>query len=135
MITQQIFASVIDSQQVGYTAKNTSIERELLPQIPQARGFVSIITGLRRCGKSTLQLQVKNHFFPKEGLFLNFEDPRLAGIVTNDLERLYSEIIARKTKVLFFDEIQIVEGWEIFVNMLLRENFLIYIMIFFFWGH
>jgi uncharacterized protein len=28
---------------------------------------------------------------------------------------------------LFFDEIQIVESWEIFVNMLLREDFLIYI--------
>ncbi len=127
MITQQIFARVIDSQQSGYTKKNTGVERELLSQIPQANGFVSIITGLRRCGKSTLQLQVKNRYFPNEGLFLNFEDPRLAGFVTNDFERLYNEIIARKIKVLFFDEIQIVEGWEIFVNMLLRENFLIYI--------
>jgi uncharacterized protein len=127
MITQQVFARVIDSQQTGYTAKNTGVERELLSQIPQANGFVSIITGLRRCGKSTLQLQVKNCYFPNEGLFLNFEDPRLAGITTNDFERLYNEIITRKTKVLFFDEIQIVESWEIFVNMLLREDFLIYI--------
>jgi uncharacterized protein len=127
MITQQIFARIIDSQQLGYTSKNTGVERELLHQIPQASGFASIISGIRRCGKSTLQLQIKKQFFPTEGLFLNFEDPRLAGIVSNDLERLYAEIIARKTKVLFFDEIQIVEGWEIFVNMLLREDFLIYI--------
>ncbi len=127
MVTQQIFAKVIDSQQAGFTEKNTGIERELLHQIPQASGFASIITGIRRCGKSTLQLQVKNHFSPTEGLFLNFEDPRLAGIVTSDLERLYTEIIARKTKVLFFDEIQIVEGWEIFVNQLLREEILDYI--------
>jgi uncharacterized protein len=127
MITQQIFARIIDSQQLGYTSKNTGVERELLHQIPQASGFASIISGIRRCGKSTLQLQIKKQFFPTEGLFLNFEDPRLAGIVSNDLERLYTEIIARKTKVLFFDEIQIVEGWEIFVNMLLREDFLIYI--------
>lgn len=127
MITQQIFSTVIDSQQFGYTSKNTGIERELLHHIPQATGFASIISGMRRCGKSTLQLQIKKQFFPNEGLFLNFEDPRLAGIVSNDLERLYNEIIARKTKVLFFDEIQIVESWEIFVNQLLREDFLVYI--------
>jgi len=127
MITQQIFSTVIDSQQLGYTSKNTGVERELLHQIPQASGFASIITGIRRCGKSTLQLQIKKQFFPTGGLFLNFEDPRLAGIGSNDLERLYTEIIARKTKVLFFDEIQIVEAWEIFVNQLLREEFLVYI--------
>ncbi|HNQ68703.1 MAG TPA: ATP-binding protein [Bacteroidales bacterium] len=127
MITQQIFSTVIDSQQLSYTSKNTGIERELLHQIPQSSGFANIITGIRRCGKSTLQLQIKTQFFPDEGLFLNFEDPRLSGIVTNDLERLYAEIIARNTKVLFFDEIQIVEAWEIFVNQLLREDFLVYI--------
>lgn len=127
MITQQIFSTIIDSQQFGYTSKNTGVERELLHHIPQATGFASIISGIRRCGKSTLQLQIKKQFFPSEGLYLNFEDPRLAGIVSNDLERLYNEIIARKTKVLFFDEIQIVESWEIFVNQLLREDFLVYI--------
>ncbi len=127
MITKQIFSNIIESQQNVINAKKTGIERELLSQIPQVSGFASIITGLRRCGKSTLQLQVKKKFFPNEGLFLNFEDPRLAGMLIGDLDRLYSEIIARKTKVLFFDEIQIVEGWEIFVNQLLREDFLIYI--------
>lgn len=127
MITQKIFSSVIDSQQLSFKSKSTGIERELLHQVPQASGFASIISGIRRCGKSTLQLQIKKQFFPTEGLFLNFEDPRLAGIESSDLERLYTEIIARKTKVLFFDEIQIVKGWEIFVNQLLREDFLVYI--------
>ncbi|HPX75612.1 MAG TPA: ATP-binding protein [Bacteroidales bacterium] len=127
MITQKIFSSVIDSQQLSFKLKSTGIERELLHQVPQASGFASIISGIRRCGKSTLQLQIKKQFFPTEGLFLNFEDPRLAGIESSDLERLYTEIIARKTKVLFFDEIQIVKGWEIFVNQLLREEFLVYI--------
>ncbi len=127
MITQKIFSSVIDSQQLSFKSKSTGIERELLHQVPQASGFASIISGIRRCGKSTLQLQIKKQFFPTEGLFLNFEDPRLAGIESSDLERLYTEIIARKTKVLFFDEIQIVKGWEIFVNQLLREEYLVYI--------
>ncbi len=127
MITQQVFKQVIDTQQHSFLEKKTGIEREILHNIPQATGFASIITGIRRCGKSTLQLQLKKAFFESEGLFLNFEDPRLAGIETNDLERLYKEITDRKTKILFFDEIQIVKAWEIFVNQLLREGFLVYI--------
>ncbi len=127
MITQQVFKQVIDSQQQSFAEKKLGVQRELLNHIPQAKGFASIITGIRRCGKSTLQLQLKKAFFESEGLFLNFEDPRLAGIETNDLERLYNEIVERKTKILFFDEIQIVNGWEVFVNQLLREEFLVYI--------
>lgn len=125
MITQQVFKQVINTQERSFLEKKTGIEREILHNIPQAVGFASIITGIRRCGKSTLQLQLKKAFFEDEGLFLNFEDPRLAGIEINDLERLYNEIIERKTKILFFDEIQIVKGWEIFVNQLLREEFLV----------
>lgn len=127
MITQQIFATVIDAQQLVFKKKRTGIEREVLHKLPNATGFASIITGIRRCGKSTLQEQVRQTFFSNKGLFLNFEDPRLAGITTADFERLYNEINSRKTNILFFDEIQIVKGWEIFVNQLLREDFRVYI--------
>lgn len=127
MITQQIFATVIDDQQTVFEHKKTGVERELLHYLPNATGFASIITGVRRCGKSTLQLQIKQALFPNDGLFLNFEDPRLAGVEMGDFERLYAEIKNRKIKVLFFDEIQIVKGWEVFVNQLLREEFLVYI--------
>ncbi|MEX0596738.1 MAG: AAA family ATPase, partial [Candidatus Paceibacterota bacterium] len=127
MITQQTFAEVIDSQLPYYQKKDTGVAREILDEIPEATGFATIISGMRRCGKSTLQLQLKNKYFPKDGLFLNFEDPRLAGMETQDFERLYVEILKRKTKVLFFDEIQIIASWEIFVNQLLREEFRVFI--------
>jgi uncharacterized protein len=127
MITQQTFAEVIDSQLPYYQKKDTGVTREVLDEIPEATGFATIISGMRRCGKSTLQLQLKNKYFPNEGLFLNFEDPRLAGMETQDFERLYLEITKRNTKVLFFDEIQIITSWEIFVNQLLREEFRVFI--------
>ncbi|MGI6409867.1 MAG: hypothetical protein ACOX0V_01325 [Bacteroidales bacterium] len=66
MITQKIFSSIIDSQQLSFKSKSTGIERELLHQVPQASGFASIISGIRRCGKSTLQLQIKKQFFQPE---------------------------------------------------------------------
>lgn len=127
MILQQTFSSVIDTQQAVFMTKKTGVKRALLLNLPMATGFASIITGIRRCGKSTLQLQVKQTFFKNDGIFLNFEDPRLAGMQTSDFERLYTEILSRETKVLFFDELQIVNGWEIFVNQLLREDFVVHI--------
>jgi len=110
MIPQQTFNRVIDSQESTFKQKTLGIEREKLSEIPNATGFASIITGIRRCGKSTLQLQIQEKYFAKEGLYLHFEDPRLSGMEIADFERLYAEILARKTKILFFDEIQIVEG-------------------------
>lgn len=127
VITQQTFSEVIDAQQIFFQKKEVGVIREILDKIPEAIGFASIITGIRRCGKSTLQLQLKKKYFPQEGFFLNFEDPRLAGMETQDFERLYAEILKRKTPVLFFDEIQIVPAWEIFVNQLLREDFRVFI--------
>ncbi len=127
MITQQTFSAVIKAQKTGFYTKKLGVTREILDSIPNASGFASIITGIRRCGKSTLQAQLKNKYFANEGLFLNFEEPRLAGIDMYDFERLHAEIVQQNTKVLFFDEIQIVKGWEIFVNQLLREDFFVII--------
>lgn len=127
MIIQQTFSLVIDAQQDVISKKELGIERENLSEIPYATGFASIITGIRRCGKSTLQLQIQKKYFAKKGLFLNFEDPRLSGMEASDFERLYAEIIERKANILFFDEIQIVKGWEIFANQLLRENYNLFI--------
>jgi uncharacterized protein len=127
MITQQTFGEVIDAQLPFFKKKDTGVVREILGDIPAATGFATIITGMRRCGKSTLQLQLKKKYFPNEGFFLNFEDPRLAGMEIQDFERLYAEILKRNTKILFFDEIQIIPSWEIFVNQLLREEFRVFI--------
>ena len=41
--------------------------------------------------------------------------------------RLHREIEKRKINVLFFDEIQIVKGWEQYINQLLRENYKVFI--------
>ena len=123
MITQETFEAVLDAQNAHFDKKSTGIQRELLDTIPNASGFASIITGIRRSGKSTLQMQLKKKYFANDSLFLNFEDPRLAAIDIHDFERLYAVILQKKTKAIFFDEIQVVSGWEIFVNQLLREDF------------
>lgn len=49
MIPQQAFNRIIDSQQSTFKQKTLGIEREKLSEIPNATGFASIITGIRRC--------------------------------------------------------------------------------------
>lgn len=78
-----------------------------------------IVQGVRRCGKSTLLLQMLQHYdLPAQQCFVcNFEDPRLM----NELDyKLLSRIIdfartiipAHKPCYFFLDEIQNVQGWE-----------------------
>jgi len=60
---------------------------------------------------------------PDKALFLNFEDTRLAGFETDDFVRLSGEIKARNIKTLFFDEIQMLPNWELFVRELLDQDY------------
>lgn len=102
------------------------LSREILNDIPVIENFCSIITGIRRCGKSTLMLQILKRL-KGESLFLKFEDIRLSGFETSDFSRLNAEIERRAAKILFFDEIQIIDKWEIFINQLLNEGYLVFI--------
>ncbi|WP_447639896.1 ATP-binding protein [Paracnuella aquatica] len=102
--------------------KGDGVVREKLSDVRLHSGFVCIITGIRRCGKSTLLHQLLPSVSDKS-LFLNFEDPRLAAFESDDFRRLDNELNVRKVKNLFFDEIQVLEGWELYVRQKLDEDF------------
>ncbi|MEI6138373.1 MAG: ATP-binding protein [Mariniphaga sp.] len=100
----------------------------------------TILIGVRRCGKSTLMNQVINRLIlegvPKENLlFINFFDDRLGQIKPEELDKIlgaYFMIYPEKKysgKIYcFFDEIQVVQGWEPFIDRLLRtENCEVYL--------
>jgi len=126
MVRQEEIGYVIDAQKTSFLKKDVGLIRHALADIPIADSYATIITGIRRCGKSTLLLQLLNRDY-KEAIYLNFDDIRLAGFETQDLARLLAEIQRREIRVLFFDEIQNIEGWEIFVNQLLREDYRVFI--------
>jgi predicted AAA+ superfamily ATPase len=99
-----------------------------LPAIP---GKVLAVIGMRRCGKTTFLWQCLADRLaggvPRETLlYFNFEDERLAGLQTTDLQwlieiyyQLQPHLRDRKKVTLFLDEIQIVPRWETFVRRLL----------------
>ncbi len=126
MLRQEEIALVIDSQQEYFQRKDQGLIRESLSKIPIVESYATIITGLRRCGKSTLLLQLMKQKF-QNAIYLNFEDIRLIAFEPSDFPRLYSEIKQRAVQVIFFDEVQLVEKWEIFVNQLLREGYFVFV--------
>jgi len=126
MYRQEQIATVVDSQKERFLQKGQCIDREALPEVPVLDSFATIISGIRRCGKSTLLHQLIREKYP-DAFFLNFEDIRLSGFDVDDFTRLQSEIVARGIRVLCFDEIQLVKNWEMFIHQLLREGYMVFV--------
>lgn len=122
MLLQTQIAEVADTQSENFLSKNLGWERELLHNLEVLNNFALIVTGVRRCGKSTLLFQLLNEKFDR-AFYLNFEDSRLAGFENDDFKRLSIEITKRKPQVLFFDEIQMLKNWELFVRQKLDEGY------------
>ena len=126
MIQQETIRQVIEIQKGKLQAGSESLKRELLPVLPNLTSHALIISGIRRCGKSTLLLQMLKQKH-KNSLYLNFEDPRLFGFELADFQLLDTIILKMNVENLFFDEIQIINGWERYVRQKLDENYRIVI--------
>jgi uncharacterized protein len=88
------------------------------------KDLIKVVSGLRRCGKSTLfelyrQTLLQSGISEKQIVFLNFEDFELRKFL-NDLEGLYSHIIGQldltKSCYVFLDEVQNVKDFERLVD-------------------
>lgn len=89
---------------------------------------ITVLTGLRRAGKSVLLHKIKNKSRESDYYF-NFEDERLAEFTVNHFQMLYEVFIELfgVQKTFYFDEIQNVDGWEMFVRRLYNSGNKIYI--------
>lgn len=93
-----------------------------------------VLVGLRRAGKSYLlyqrihQLLEKGHRM-EEICYFNFEDDRLGIMTLADLDIIKSayEEMFDTLPIFFFDEIQIVDGWEKFARRLADQKYRVYI--------
>ena len=106
------------------------IRKKYLNQLIDGKdlNLIKLITGVRRCGKSTLLLQYKDYLIsqniPDEDIiYMNFESAKWYDI--KDYKDLYNYIKKnvknQNKKYILLDEVQNVEKWEKAVNSLLVD--------------
>ena len=105
---------VIDEQAEDRRA-NLGMERDALPSIPVEPKFATIVTGVRRCGKSTM-LNQWIEACGRPSVAIHFDDLRLETFDTSDFLLLDDIVRERKAEVLVLDEPQDIDGWERYVN-------------------
>lgn len=78
--------------------------------------LIKIITGIRRCGKSVILEQIMQEIRQKTDniIYLNFEDKRVsANIIDENALIEYVDTHRKAGKCyLFFDEVQVLNGWQ-----------------------
>ncbi|MEK6893699.1 MAG: ATP-binding protein [Nanoarchaeota archaeon] len=114
---------ILQRREIERKLKEPYVER-MSPALKINSPLIKVIMGPRRAGKSFFALHYLGGGLGKGGNFgyANFDDEKLA-----ELEN-YNELIAEldvlynNPKILFFDEIQNISKWELFVNRLQRQG-------------
>jgi len=127
MVLKETLQEIINSQKSELNEQNETVVREILGKIELSANHAQIISGIRRCGKSTLLRQIMNE--TGDYNYFNFEDIRATSFEVGDFNRLNEvfETQSQNTGHYFFDEIQNVEHWERFVRTLLDQKKRVYI--------
>jgi predicted AAA+ superfamily ATPase len=98
---------------------NDSFVRREFPEMLTKGEDIVVISGIRRCGKSTLLNQIRSSY-REQDYYMNFDDERLLNFQVDDFQELHEifiELFGQQT-TFWFDEIQNVKGWERFVRRL-----------------
>ena len=122
MARKELFKSLIALSQAELPFER--IEREIdLPVQPE---LIITVPGVRRAGKSSLLMLAVNKLLAsgvkrEQILWVNFDDERLDRMPMEELDEVlqaYREMypdIELKDVYMFFDEIQNIDGWDLFV--------------------
>ena len=93
-----------------------------------------VLVGVRQAGKSYMLYkrarQMMNAGYQLEDMvYINFDDERLIGMTADELDLILQayQSVYNRTPVLFFDEIQNVDGWEHFARRLANKKYHVYI--------
>ncbi len=120
MLTSEQLKKIIIPQNLRFTKYEDTVPREILDEITSLSEtpHVLIITGMRRAGKSTLLKQINEKLFSSKQTYLNFEDEKLLSFTSEDFGTVHETFLelSEKVDVVFFDEIQNVDKWEIAIR-------------------
>ena len=93
-----------------------------------------VLVGIRQAGKSYLLYQrakmfLENNHDIREIVYINFDDERLLGMTAEDFDLILQaySVMYNFKPILFFDEIQNIEGWEHFARRLANQKYQVFI--------
>lgn len=122
-----LLTEIVQEQYRELQTLPAGVDRECLSKTLEVLTLphVVAITGMRRCGKSTLMLQALRQAFADHVYYLDFEDERLLDFTVNDFNMLYEIFIelCGERKVFFFDEIQVIDQWEAYVRRMYKLGY------------
>jgi predicted AAA+ superfamily ATPase len=126
-LTKELLEQVLQEQKETFLGKDLGVEREILNKLRGviAAPQVTVITGLRRVGKSTLLAQIARKYLSQGFYFVNFEDERLLNFQVQDFDLLHETLISLfgEQHTFLFDEIQNITEWERFVRRLHDQGY------------
>lgn len=116
MVLKSDIETAFVKQQEVLLQKNKFVTRDCPLNIQTKSTHIEVVSGIRRCGKSTLLRQVMA-VYKQNVAYFNFEDPRVYAFEVSDFDKL-EEVMGSTKAAYFFDEIQNVKGWEVFIRYL-----------------
>ncbi|MCK5774035.1 MAG: ATP-binding protein [Thermoplasmata archaeon] len=127
-MNRNVLRQVLMDQQEFLKRNADLIDRDLdLTPFLEGREIV-VISGIRRCGKSSL-LRLISDRIDNDPVLINFDDIRFVDFSTGDyqmIEEIVSELIGKDVTFLL-DEVQNVDGWHRWVNNLFERGYKVYV--------
>ena len=121
----QRYVNILSDQREELTNRHWKniVTREEEKEINLNSPLAQVVIGVRRSGKSTLCSKV----MLESGLpfgYINFDDDRLGKLTVDAFDTLLRALYQLNGDFnhLLLDEVQNIEGWELFVNRMLRQG-------------
>ncbi|MBP9007359.1 MAG: AAA family ATPase [Methanospirillum sp.] len=120
MLKSALRQTIIDQQKIldfdeQYVPRDIPLESLLQSE------EIIVLSGIRRCGKSTILTQLSK-ILDGKFLYINFDDIRFSDFNQENFQHIYEilgELFGPDAHViLLFDEIQNIHGWERWLNNL-----------------
>ena len=127
---KNILLSIITDQRDDFFSKKKLITRDVNYSTYIRTGQIVVITGVRRCGKSSLLwlLHQSMKIQQENSVYFNGDDERLQDFSTLDFSQILElhqsmfNTANEEERVYFFDEIQYLYGWEKFLTRLYEKG-------------
>jgi len=116
------------------TERHREIRERRLVERPQVfeRKMNYVLVGIRRAGKSCLMIQDMQQRIAsgenslEDCLYINFEDERIRYMPAAELSLIldcHAEMFGDRKPLIYLAEIQVIEGWELFVRRLADQQY------------